>query len=102
MSFELSDNEDSDCGSMFNNSLQEHKIVCTKTSLTSPLSLQGVTGLKIWNFPTLKKNTPVIACIGSSRDGKSTSLNLYLNYIFKHGEIHKGAFKKGKLNIQGK
>jgi hypothetical protein len=115
----LSDNsEHSDCDSMFNNCLQEKKIVCTKISLTSPLFILNFptleknthvvasigsadfindfdctkmsksfikpddSGLKICeNIPTLKKNTPVIACIGSSRDGKSTSLNLYLNYI---------------------
>lgn len=30
------------------------------------------------------KNIPVISCVGTSRDGKSTSLNLYANYLIKN------------------
>ena len=36
------------------------------------------------NYPSLKKESPdipVISCIGTSRDGKSTFLNLYHNWL---------------------
>ena len=79
----------------------KHKFDCTKMSKS--FIKPDDSGLNFCeNIPTLKKNTPVIACIGSSRDGKSTALNLYLNYISRHGEIHKGEFKEVKLNCEGK
>jgi len=41
-----------------------------------------------WNIeniiPNIDGNIPVISCIGTSRDGKSTSLNLYANWLIKN------------------
>ena len=43
--------------------------------------------LNIINIPTITDNIPVISCIGTSRDGKSTLLNIYCEYIFNKHSI---------------
>ena len=35
------------------------------------------------NIPDVNKCIPIIACIGTSRDGKSTLLNLYCEWLLK-------------------
>lgn len=35
------------------------------------------------NIPSINENIPVISCIGTSRDGKSTFLNLYSNWLLQ-------------------
>jgi acetylglutamate kinase len=43
--------------------------------------------LNIINIPIITDNIPVISCIGTSRDGKSTLLNIYCEYIFNKFSI---------------
>lgn len=35
------------------------------------------------NIPTMNIDKPIISCIGTSRDGKSTFLNVYTNFLLK-------------------
>jgi hypothetical protein len=35
------------------------------------------------NIPLINSDVPVISCIGTSRDGKSTFLNLYSNWLLQ-------------------
>ena len=43
--------------------------------------------LNIINIPIITNNIPVISCIGTSRDGKSTLLNIYCEFIFNKYNI---------------
>ena len=50
------------------------------------------------NYPQIEseQNIPVISCIGSARDGKSTFLNLYHNWFQKN--INKNNAEKNVYN----
>jgi len=43
--------------------------------------------LNIIDIPTIKNNIPVISCIGTSRDGKSTLLNIYCEWLLSKYNI---------------
>lgn len=48
--------------------------------IRTQLSDWGIQG----TIPEITSNIPIISCIGTSRDGKSTALNLYANWIIKN------------------
>lgn len=45
--------------------------------------------LVIDNIPNISEDVPVISCIGTSRDGKSTLLNIYSKWLYETSNIHK-------------
>ena len=64
-------------------------ILCLKTMFkliseksTSFIRTDKTTWNLVNNIPQIS-TIPVISCIGTSRDGKSTSLNMYANWIMQ-------------------
>ena len=52
-------------------------------------------------IPELKVNMPIISCIGTSRDGKSTLLNLYIRWLVQYKLILEKSKLKQYLNSIG-
>jgi ABC-type nitrate/sulfonate/bicarbonate transport system ATPase subunit len=56
-------------------------------TLSSKFILTNNDNFQIVNIPYIKNDLPIISCIGTSRDGKSTLLNIYAEWLYKKKNI---------------